>query len=171
MFRFRLLAALAILTGIPVTVSAANWVQKSTEAFVCLVPDSSWRVVGTESGVDITSPSADEDVRLSNDFWSKPLPIGSVAENAIREAMASGELTGATTEAQGAPARSATELVQRFNFTGVHRWFGGVQPIRGYMIVTTSRAGWQVSWLYAPAVKFQTDVSMLEFIRTNITPY
>ena len=152
--------------------SAQQWIVKETVAWRCLVPDSSWRVLATDGGIDISPPRADEDVAYAEGGWTgTQLSAGALATNAINfMSVTTGDLINASITTNGIQTVLPAGRVQRFDFTATHRWLYGVQPVVGYMYVLTSPKGWQVSRQYQPPTKRAADEAMLDFIRTHITP-
>jgi hypothetical protein len=173
----RLAAALSValiaagVIGIPECVYAQNWVVKETQDFMCLVPNTSWRVLATDGGIDISSQSGEEDVSFATGGWTgAQLPPATLAANTINfMSYASGDLVNASISASGNQTKTTAGTVQRFNFNAVHSWADGTQPVVGYMYVLTSRTSWQVSRLYLPPAKVSADGQLLEYIRTHIT--
>src|SRR5579871_6554094 len=114
-FFVALIVAAAIV--IPERLDAQTWVVKETQLFTSLVPSSSWRVLATDGGIDISSPSADEDVSFAMGGWTGgPLSPATLAERQINfMSYTSGDLLNPSISANGSPKNTTAGTIQRFD--------------------------------------------------------
>jgi NitT/TauT family transport system substrate-binding protein len=173
------LAAAVAIAGFAATsapAAAITWIHKTVGSFSCYIPASTWQVVGNKNGVDISSPTGDEDVSFGQTAWPAVVTTQAVATQMLTLSARSGSLTNGSITGRGAASQTAAGItMQRFNFQGVHHWVNGTEPVVGYMIVTVfnhlGARGYSVSLVEAPTAKANADSAMLEFIRGHITYY
>jgi hypothetical protein len=174
--RLAAVSAVAGFATLTAPAEAVNWIHKTAGAFSCYVPAANWQVVGNNSGVDISSPTGDEDVSFAQTAWPDAVTTQAVATQVLNLSARSGSLTNASITGRGAASQLAAGVtVQRFTYQGVHHWVNGTAPVVGYILVTVfNRAlsrGYSVSLVTVPTAKANADGSMLEFIRGHITFY
>jgi hypothetical protein len=172
----RLVAAVAFSAVLSVPAGAVAWIHKSVGAFSCYIPSSDWRVVGNNNGIDITSPTGDEDVSFAQTAWPAAVTTTAVASQVLNIFVRNGSLSNASVTSRGATSTIANGVTaQRVGFQGVHHWVNGTEPVVGYMIVTAFNLGlthgYSVSLVFAPAAKAAADATTLEFMRGHITYY
>lgn len=165
--------AFGISTG---SAQAIAWIHRTAGSFSCYIPSSNWQVIGNKNGIDVTSPTGDEDVSFGQTAWPAVVTTQAVAAQTLALSARSGSLTNTSITGRGAASQAAPGItMQRFNVQGTHHWVNGTGPIVGYMLVTVfnrvGARGFSTSLVFAPTAKANADGAMLEYMRAHITYY
>ncbi|MGB8265462.1 MAG: hypothetical protein WCE44_04005 [Candidatus Velthaea sp.] len=168
--------ALAAFAAVAAPAGAVDWIHKNAGSFSYFVPSADWQATGNANGIDISSPTGDEDVSFAQSAWPGAVTTQGVVTLVLTQWARSGSLTNSSITGRGAVSQMSPGITtQRFTFQGVHHWVNGTQPVTGYMLVTAfnrvSARGFSTSLVYAPTAKASADAATLEFIRAHITYY